>query len=322
MSENIDPLSSKNKATAFSYFLAAFTFLIWGTSFAAGKFISPDPFSPIVVTFFRTIIGALTIFIIILVKHQIPDWVRSFRKNFWKYLILGMGLYAFAFILEYWSLSRTESSNQAVLSNTMVFWVVIINTLVYKQRPTKNFLIGLVLAMIGVLLILLSDDFQFTNDTLFGDIGTIFAYILWGAYSAFTAKINETTNPLFTTLSIFLTSLISLTPMAIFEGGISKISTLSVINWISLLYLGIVCGGVAFWTYNLALSNKNLSSEYIVVFSLLNPIIGTIAGILLLKEILYIREVIGILFILSAIIIANRKPKLRYSSIISKDVPN
>lgn len=296
---------------AFSYTIAVITFLIWGTSFTAGKFVSPDPLSPIIVTFYRTVIGALTIFFILLVSGQLKSWFQSFRKFFLPTLVIGMFLYTFSFFLEYWSLGRTESSNQAVLSNTMIFWVVIINTLVYKQKPTKNFLIGLVLAILGVLLILISDELKFNNETLPGDLGTLAAYFVWGAYSAFTAKINEKTNPLFTTLSVFITSLFSLLPIALLSGGLKEITELDAVNWIALLYLGIFCGGIAFFTYNLALSNKKISSEYIVVFSLINPIIGTVAGVVLLQEILHLREIFGIILVLGAIFIANRNPQLR-----------
>ncbi|MCF2141864.1 MAG: DMT family transporter [Candidatus Lokiarchaeota archaeon] len=296
----------------FSYALALFTFLIWGTSFTAGKFISPTPFSPIIVTFYRTVIGALTIFCILAIKGQLTDWFYSFRKFFWQILAIGVLLYAMAFFMEYWSLSRTESSNQAVLSNTMIFWVVIINTIFYKQKPTKNFLVGLILAISGVMLILISDEFNFSNVTLPGDLGTLVAYFIWGAYSAFTAKINEQMNPLFTTLSVFLSSLILLLPIAIINGGLEAICGLSSINWIALLYLGIFCGGIAFYTYNLALSNKRISSEYIVIFSLINPIIGTIAGVFLLHETLFLREVIGICLILVAITVANKNPRYRH----------
>ncbi|RLI64515.1 MAG: hypothetical protein DRO88_07130 [Promethearchaeia archaeon] len=300
-----------HNSPAYSYTLALFTFLIWGTSFTAGKFISPEPFSPIIATFYRTIIGALTIFIILLINGQLGQWLRSFRKFFLPNLIIGMGLYSLAFFLEYWSLGRTESSNQAVLSNTMIFWVVIINTIVYKQKPTRNFLVGLAIAIIGVFLILISDELKFNNETLPGDLGTLMAYFIWGAYSAFTAKINEKTNPLFTTLSVFLTALITLLPISLISGDLSAITKLNITNWVAILYLGIFCGGIAFFTYNIALSNKRISSEYIAIFSLLNPIIGTISGILLLHEILYLREAIGIVLILIAIIVANRNPRYR-----------
>lgn len=293
-----------------SYLLATLTFMIWGTSFAIGKFVTPSPLSPFNITFFRTVIAAITLFVIIAIKGQINAWYTVFRQNFFKSAAIGIIFYGGGFILEYWALARTEASNQAMLSNTMTFWVVLINFFVFRQQIKKNFLIGLAMAFFGVILILITDDFNFSSDTIVGDIGTLVSYFLWGMYSAFSAKLNEKTDPMFTTLSIFITSLIVLLPLAIFEGGFHEITHMSTINWLALLYLGIICGGVAFWTYNLALSNQNISSEYIVIFSLLNPIIGVFTGIILLGEGLVLREIIGIVIILSAIVLANRQPKV------------
>ncbi|UYP46880.1 hypothetical protein NEF87_003165 [Candidatus Lokiarchaeum ossiferum] len=291
-----------------SYLLATLTFVIWGTSFAIGKFVTPSPLSPFNITFFRTVIAALTLFIIIALKGQIKAWFVVFRQEFLKYLIIGVFFYGCGFILEYWALARTEASNQAMLSNTMTFWVVLINFFVFKQQIKKNFIVGLILAFIGVILILLTDEFNFSSATIIGDVGTLIAYIIWGMYSAFTAKMNEKYNPLFSTLSIFISSLILLLPMALIQGGFQEITQMSSINWLALLYLGIICGGIAFWIYNIALSNEQVSSEYIVIFSLLNPIIGVVTGIILLGEGLVIREIIGIIIILSAIVLANCQP--------------
>ncbi len=219
---------------------------------------------------------------------------------------MGICVYSLAFLMEYWALSYTKASNQAILSNTMVIWVVIINYFVFHHKPKKAFLIGMFFAIIGAVLIMISEDFSFSGQYILGDIGTLIAYLIWGFYSAFMAKINANTNSLFSTLSTFLWASIFLVPISLIKGSYEEICELSLIQWGSALYLGIICGGIAFWLYNLALSNKNISSEYIAFFSLLNPIIGVFAGMILLQEIITPRAIIGILFIISAIFITNK----------------
>jgi len=105
---------------------------------------------------------------------------------------------------------------------------------------------------------------------------------------------------------VFITSSFIFLPLTIFSGGLSDISVATLFDWGVLLYLGIFCSGIAFWLYNRALSNENISSEYIAIYSLLNPIIGVIMGVLLHGDLIPIRKIIGICLILGAIIIVNR----------------
>jgi len=300
------PVEIKKKKTFLLYYLAAIgAFLFWGTSFAFGKIVSPNPLSPLSITAFRTLIGTVTLFLIIFFSGKLKEWLLDFKKNLWKYLIMGICVYSLAFLMEYWALSYTKASNQAILSNTMVIWVVIINFLVFQHKPKKIFLVGMLLAIIGAMLIMLSEDLTFSGEYILGDIGTLIAYLIWGFYSAFMAKINANSNSLFSTLSIFLWATIFLVPLSLINGSYQEICELSLIQWGAALYLGIICGGIAFWLYNLGLSNKNISSEYIAFFSLLNPIIGVFAGMILLDESITPRAIIGILFIISAIFITN-----------------
>ncbi len=302
--------SERGKATRpiVYYFFAIGTFLLWGTSFAFGKIISPTV-SPITITAIRTLIGTISLFLIILISKQLQSWFLIFKTLFWKYVLVGMGLYVFSFILDYWSLERTQSINVAVLSTTMIFWVVGFNLIVFKHRPTIVYIFGLILAMFGVLLILVSEELNFTTATIVGDIATLGTYALWGFYSAIVAKINENVNPLYSTLSTFILASVLLVPLSLILGASSQIVHLSLSQWLSLLYLGVLCGGVAFWMYNKALSSDNISSEYIAIFSLLNPIIGMFSGVMFLNESFTTRQIIGVVLILSSLLLANWNPK-------------
>ena len=79
------PVEIKKKKTFLLYYLAAIgAFLFWGTSFAFGKIVSPNPLSPLSITAFRTLIGTLTLFLIILFSRKLKEWLLYFKKNLWK----------------------------------------------------------------------------------------------------------------------------------------------------------------------------------------------------------------------------------------------
>jgi drug/metabolite transporter (DMT)-like permease len=303
----------------FSYGIAIIAYIMWGTSYAFGKSVTPDPLQPMLLSSIQTLIGAIAIFIIILVSKQLKEWFLEFKKNFWKYMGIGITLYAAAFYIEYWSLGHTKASNQAILSNTAVIWMVILNMVVYKQKPSKKLLLGIGISIIGIILILFSEEISFSSGNLVGNLGTLLAYLIWGIYTLIQKKMSEKTNPLYSTLSTLIGASFILIPMSIVEGSFGTLLDLSGKQWVIVSYLGIFCVGVAFWLYNVALSNPRINTNYITSFSLLNPIIGVIMGWLLLEEDLSLREFVGVVFILAALLIINFQPKRAEQSNLGKN---
>jgi drug/metabolite transporter (DMT)-like permease len=292
-----------------SYIQATITILFWGTTFAISKLVLNKPLNPITFTAIRSLLGFVILFLFLAIKGEIKAWLKVLKKHFPNFLIIGAGLYSFAYIVQYWGISSTFAMNQAIISNTQTFWVVIINLIVFKKKPKPRFVLGAILAFVGVLFVLMNDQFQLSTDTLKGDIISIFAFILWGAYTAFSKPISTKEKPFYVTTSIIFCANLLLIPLSIGLGGIEETSLLTVEQWGIMFYLGFFCIGLTFILWTSALSEKTVPSENIALLSMLNPVVGIITAILLLSEVFTSQIIIGTLIIFIGLLISESNPK-------------
>lgn len=236
---------------------------------------------------------------------RIHEWIAVFKKRLFHLFVVGVFFYAGSYILQYWGIEHTTATNQAMLSNTQTFWLILFNFIILKKKPSKKFIPGAILAFTGVLLIILNDEFRFSPETIKGDIISIVTFIFWGLYSFFVKPLSEAEKPVYITTSIIISGIIVLVPLSIASGAVNEIIQLSGFQWFLMIYLGIFAVGFTFILWATALSNKNLPSENVVLITMLNPVVGVITSILWLDETLTINKVFGIFIVLSAVFIVN-----------------
>lgn len=312
-------MKAKNK----SYLFAILTVCMWGTTFALSKFLVPDPLSTITFTAIRTLLGFITIIIYFLASGSIRAWWVFFRSN-WKYLsFLGVCLYSVSYMVQYLGIQYTDAMNQAIISNTIPFWVVMWNFLVFRRKPDRRFFPAAFIAFIGVVLIEISGTFDLQNGNLLGDLISIGAFALWGAYNVAARKILEDNDPIYVTGSLLFTATIFMVPFSLINGAIPQILSLDGVSWLLLMYLGVAAIGLAFILWNTALSNKNVPSENISLIIMLNPVVGILTSLLFLGEQMTVQKFLGCVFVFSAIFIVNyrknrkNKKKNAHSAVIT-----
>jgi drug/metabolite transporter (DMT)-like permease len=220
-----------------------------------------------------------------------------------------MGFFAGGYIVQYIGLSLTTGIHQSIISNTQTFWVVVFNLLFFHQKPKKIFMLGAACAFVGTTLVLANSSLSFTSLQFVGDLISLVAFMLWGGYTAFTKPLSTKANPFHITCSIILNAIIIMIPLSFFVGEPMDILKLTWSQWLIILYLGIFCIGLAFILYSLALSDKSLPSENISLMTMLNPIVGIIASILLLGEVLTLSTFIGSILVFIGLFLGNLKSK-------------
>ena len=297
------------KSVKASYLAAILAILFWGTTYALSKFVVPDPLSPITFTAIRSVLGFGSLLIYLVLSRQIRLFLQVFRKHIWAFLIIGSIFYTGAYVVQYWGISHTTATHQAIISETQTFWVVLINLFIFKQKPRKIFILGAFLAFIGVVLVATNDDFSVSPDTITGDTISIFAFILWGAYTAFSKPLTGQERPIFVTIATIFWGTVFIVPISLILGGVSEMSQLSGDQWAIMVYLGIICVGLTFVLWNYALSNKEVPSENISLFTMLTPIIGITTSYLWLGETITPRIIVGCAIILLALFLAEYPEK-------------
>ena len=291
-----------------AYLAAFFAIVFWGTTFAVGKLVTPVPLNSISFTMIRTIFGGLVLLLYLGVTHQIQAWIEILKRYRWQLLCLGAFGFTLSYILQYWALSMTTATNQSIISNTQTFWVVILNFIVFHRKPKAIFVIGAILAFIGVILVIFNGELGVTPVTLKGDLLSILTFFSWGAYTTFTKPLSMKEKSIFITSGIIFWAMIFVIPFGVLSNAFVEMQLLTAAEWGIMLYLGVVCVAGSFILWNYALSDKNVHSENIALFTLLNPVVGIFFAVILLGEVITWQIIGGIILIIVGLIIAQHSP--------------
>ena len=302
------------------YIIALIAFVLWGLTFPFGKMVLP-PLSSYSFVFLRSLMGFSLLFVILAIQKEIKPWFQSLKENFWSLFLFSLGPFALSYTIQFYAIQYTTAINQSIIAQTSVIWVVLINFLVFKQKPQLKFIMGVLTGIFGVILIITSSSVSSSTNTLKGDLLSIVAFICWGSYTAFSKPLAVKIKPKYLTTSVLMFGGIFLSGISIGTGLFDQVNQLTTIQWVVLLYLGFICTGLAYLLHMIGLSGPEVKSEYIAYFTLIMPIISASFSVLFLGEQLSWRIGLGTFFVfLSVLIIQYKRRKLLPQDDISSEI--
>ncbi len=283
---------------------AAIAVAAWGLSTVIVKGI--DMGSLAIGAYRFTIYGlTLTAF---LTFRKTPISIRVLQKSFWGGLALGVDI-AFFFS----AVKLTSIANATVIGSLQPVVVAIVAARLFGERiSSRSIGLGLV-AIVGAVTVVLSGA-DGSESSLAGNALAIGALLSWAAYFVFSRKAKEDITPQEYTVGAAIWTAIINIPLAIVFG--QDLSWPSTSNWVWLLIL-------TFGSGLLGHSMMNWSIQQIPLwisstFTLLIPVISTIAAWIWLDEALTSVQILAILVVVSALagIIAGQstaatRPRLR-----------
>ncbi|MCF2141986.1 MAG: DMT family transporter [Candidatus Lokiarchaeota archaeon] len=300
--------------TSIRYFLAFLAYFIWGLTFPFAIQVMP-PLSSYSFVFLRTLMGSIVLLIFLGIKREILEWFSSFRAHFKALFLFALGPFTFSYILQFYAIQFTSPINQSIIAQTSIIWVIVLNYFFFHQKPHLKFIIGVILAIIGVILLITGKGLTLSPDTIKGDLLSIIAFISWAAYSSFSKPISEKMPPLYSITSILLISTVILSGFAFGTGLTDQISQLSEIQWGIMIYLGIICTGLAYVLHLVGVAGEKVKTEYVVYTGFIMPVVSTIYSVIFLDKIFTNRMLLGgILIMFSAVIVQYQNQNKEQSS--------
>ncbi|MEH7120907.1 DMT family transporter [Neobacillus vireti] len=293
--------------TASLYALISISF--WGVSFVSTKAVLEklDPFSIIVLRFG---IGALFLLLLLVLKR-----IRLLVSI--KYLphliILGiLGVFVHQ-ILQATALLTINASSAGWLISLSPIFTVILSILFLHEKMTITRVVGMVLAITGVLLVTSTrSGHSFQISINIGFFLMIMSTLNWAVYSVLLKSLRIPYPPLLVTFYMSLIGLILTTPFIIRSKGWESLALLNHTEWSHLLFLGVFVSGIAYWYWGKAL--KVLEASKVSMFLYLEPVSTLIAAVLLLQEkVLFISVAGGIIIIIGVIIVNGQIVPLLFS---------
>lgn len=280
---------------------ALITIVIWGTTFISTKILLVA-FQPVEILFLRFVIGFLTLWVI----H--PKRMKKVLPGQKRYFIAagfcGICLY---YLLENIALTYTAASNVGIIISIAPFFTAMLSSIVMKSAQLhRNFILGFVCAMIGIILIGVQGRTLALNP--FGDFLAVIAALVWACYSILTKKISTFGIPtLESTRLIFFYGLLWMVPALCFFTFQPDFTALTQpVILANLLFLGFGASALCFVTWNSAL--KLLGAVQTSVYIYMVPVITVVTSMLVLQEQLTMLAGVGILFTMCGLWVSQIQP--------------
>lgn len=290
-----------------SNFALFFTALIWGLSFVAQK-AGMEHIGPFSFNFARSILGGISLIPFIFIAKILKEDKRTPKHKHHQHLILtragiscGIALFT-AMTIQQFSMTHATAGKAGFISSLYIIFVPVILSC-FGEKLAKNIKISIGIALLGLYLLCFkggSAGFDFY------DILLLIAAFFYGVHiivvNYFSKKIEAAK---ISCLQFFVVGLLSIPLMLLFE-------TPHIAGFIAckipIFYAGVLTCGVA---YTLQIFGQKYSHPTIASLILcLESVFAVIGGGMILHESLSPKELLGCVFMISAVILS----QLNYNS--------
>lgn len=249
-----------------------FVTLIWGTNFVVVK-AAFSQMPPLAFTALRFVITALTFALLLISREglkRLPP--GSLTRMIWLGFV-GNTLYQALFAV---GLSMTTTANSALLLSTTPAFLAVGSGLLGIERITRRMILGIALALTGVLLVMMSSGVAFSRRTLTGDLITLGSVFCWVAYVLGV----RTVNARISSLQLTALSMIAGTPALLLLGApdLAQLEwrSLSPGVWLGMLYSAWFSLVIAYLLYNRSV--RRIGSVQTSIYGCAIPLIAALVA--------------------------------------------
>lgn len=275
----------------------------WGIAFINTKVLLQYGLSAVEVYVYRFIIAYLCVVLLCprpLFARSLGDEVKLFLCG-----VCGSSIY---FIAENTALNYTLVTNVSLIVTTSPLITALLVGLMYKsERPSGSFLIGSIIAFLGVACVIFNSSFVLEVNPL-GDLLALLAAVCWAVYSILLRPLNATYGVWFITRKMFFYGLVTSLPFLLVEPSLASFDVLlkpAVIG--NLCFLAMVCSVLAFVMWAGAVKRLGVvkSGNYLYI----SPIVTLVASMLYLGEQVSVVGYVGCALILLGVVLSEKLPE-------------
>ena len=279
-----------------NYVYAILTVLIWSTLAATAKMILSD-IPNLEVLSVSSIFSFLFLLILNIANGQIKEIKTYSIKEYGIMSGLGfIGLFLYS-ALYYYGLSQLSSQEACILNYLWPIMLVIFSCIILKERLTVMKVVAMICSFAGIIILSAGGSTASVGNTTLGIISCIIAAACYGLFSVLNKKADLNQN--ITMMIIWLTVAIC----AMLLGLITETWVpISGVQWLGLLWLGVVVDAIAYLLWALALKGAENTAK-IANLAYLTPFLSLIVSAVLLKEKIEVQAIIALVFIIGGILL-------------------
>ena len=289
----------------FAYLFLFLAVLFWAGNFIVGKYASYYQIPPFSLNFYRWFFAWLIL--LPFTFEEIVSKKNYILENYKFYILLGITSVTIFNSIVYYSLNFTQVISGVLMISTIPVMIMFISSILKIEKTNIFQILGVICSFVGVILIITKANFDLLVNLDFnkGDLTMVVAMLSWATYSALLKKRKHELSQLSLLEVIITFGLIFLIPIYITEYSLGFEITLNKPFILVLIYVVLFPGLAAFicWIKGISLIGPNRSG----VFLHLMPILSALMAMIIFKEKFMLYHLLGAFFILSGIILSNRK---------------
>jgi drug/metabolite transporter (DMT)-like permease len=274
----------------------------WGSMGIFVRKLSTFGFSPIQIVSIRLTIAALVFALLLFIKDR--SGFRIALRDLPLFLGLGFGSILFFTVCYFSAITIMPLSTAAILLYTSPIWIMLMSVLFFREKLNRIKLIALALAFAGCVLV---SGISGEGLTLTGLLLGLGSGIGYGLYSILGTIALRKYSPYTVTTYTFLFAAAGSWLVCGPADLISKFAAAD--NLTGLLFFcvltGLVTAVIPFLAYTLGLRTVEASKAGIL--ATIEPLVATLVGIIVFSEPVTLLSGLGIVMILIAVILLNRK---------------
>jgi drug/metabolite transporter (DMT)-like permease len=290
----------------FAYIFLFLAVFFWAGNFIVGKFASYYEIPPFSLNFYRWFFAWLIL--LPFTFKEIISKKNYILENYKFYILLGITSVTIFNSIVYYSLNFTQVISGVLMISTIPVMIMFISSILKIEKTNIFQIFGVICSFIGVILIITKANFELLVNLDFnkGDLTMVIAMFSWATYSALLKKRKHELSQLSLLEVIITFGLIFLIPIYIAEYNLGFKINLNKPFVLVLIYVVLFPGLASFicWIKGISLIGANRSG----VFLHLMPILSATMAIIIFSEKFMFYHLLGAIFILSGIILSNRKP--------------
>ena len=298
-------------ATKKSVKIAAFYVIaagvLWGIISIFVRRLTQGGMTAMQITAARVTVGTVVLLAVILIKDT--KLLKIKPKDLW--LFLGTGLFSVVLfnVGYFYTMQHGETSVAVVLLYTSPIFVMLMGAVFFKEKTTLRKLVALAATVLGCVFVSgILGGVKMELITLLTGIGSGFFY---ASYSIFGRYAVEKYHPLTVTFYTFLVAMVTSVPLCM-PGKLIRIVADDKMQILWILGIGVVCTVLPYIFYTEGLERMEAGKAAIMVT--VEPLVGTLLGIIAYKESANALKIAGIVLIFAAVVFLDIKERKKVES--------
>ena len=293
--------SSSHEHRRKAYLFLILTTSIWGSLYVVTR-IALETVPPITLLFFRYVTASVALYALACHGGKL---VRIKPEHRGTIVFIGAVAYFLSVGAQILGTKYAGPSVAALINAMNPVFITLFAVILLKEKLTFSKVFALLTTLAGAYIILGGAK---NVGAVIGIAFSLFSVLLWSISAIFVRRVTQYYNPItVTAYAVFVATLCAFPAASIELFLVPPSNIFSLTNLLCVLYLGVICTGLAsiLWNKSLSLVEASTCS----LFYPIQPLVSVLLGIAVLGEKMTLRFIIGALLIVGGILYATLAEK-------------